>query len=129
MMGRTLLTLLTLLCGLGLSLALVAAADDKAEREARRAELLKQMKALAEASDVRLAADDRPATLVTSPVFRYDDQPRRFIDATMWIWTEGARPVACQNFWLTPEALEGFVPTNSRRIAQGRIRAAMRSAS
>jgi hypothetical protein len=74
----------------------LAGADEKAEREARRAELLKQMKALAEASDVRFAADDKPAKLVNSPVFRYDDQPRRFIDATMWIWTDGARPVACQ---------------------------------
>jgi hypothetical protein len=92
MMGRALI----LPCGLALSLALVAAADDKAEREARRAELLNQMKALAEASDVRFAADDKPAQLIASPVFRYDDQPRRFIDATMWIWTDGVRPVACQ---------------------------------
>jgi hypothetical protein len=89
-------TILRLACGLAFALAAVAAADEKAEREARRAEFLKQMRAIAEASEVRLADADKPAKLVTSPVFRYDDQPRRFLDATMWIWTDGIRPVACQ---------------------------------
>jgi hypothetical protein len=83
-------------CGLALVLACRAAADEKSDRSAQRAELLKQMRELAEASDVRFAAGDKAAKLVTSPVFRYDDQPRRFIDATMWIWTDGVRPVACQ---------------------------------
>jgi hypothetical protein len=82
--------------GLAIALSAIAAADDKAVRVERRAELLKQMKGLAEASDVRFADTDKPAKLVAAPVFRYDDQPRRFIDATMWIWTDGVRPVACQ---------------------------------
>ncbi|HEX5106763.1 MAG TPA: hypothetical protein VFV87_23245 [Pirellulaceae bacterium] len=70
-----------------------ARGEDSAER---RNEYLKQMNALAKATDVRLAESDDPARLVESPVFRYDDQPRRFLDATMWIWTDGVRPVACQ---------------------------------
>jgi hypothetical protein len=92
----------------GLALALATAAiaedkvaddkvaDDKAARVERRAEFLKQMRAIAEASEVTFADTKRPAQLITSPVFRYDDQPRRFLDATMWIWTDGVRPVACQ---------------------------------
>jgi hypothetical protein len=89
--------ILQLVCGLALALAaIVAAEDDKAVRVERRAEFLKQMRGIAEASDVRFADTDKPAKLVPSPVFRYDDQPRRFLDATMWIWTDGVRPVACQ---------------------------------
>ena len=86
----------TSILGVVLLFAAVAAADDKAVRIERRAEFLKQMRVLAEASDVRFADTDTPAKLVASPVFRYDDQPRRFLDATMWIWTDGVRPVACQ---------------------------------
>ncbi|HEX5445347.1 MAG TPA: hypothetical protein VFW87_16095 [Pirellulales bacterium] len=43
---------------------------------------------------MRLIDADRQAKLVGSPVFRYDDQPRHFIDATMWVWTDRGRPVA-----------------------------------
>ena len=45
--------ILQLACGLAFALAAIAAADDKAVRVERRAEFLKQMRALAEASDVR----------------------------------------------------------------------------
>jgi hypothetical protein len=61
-----------------------------------RVELLRQMGALAAQTKVGLIDSDRQFQLVEKPVFRYDDQPRRFIDATMWIWTDGGRPVACQ---------------------------------
>ena len=31
---------------------------------------------------------------VQTPVFRYSDAQRGFLDATMWVWTSGGRPVA-----------------------------------
>jgi hypothetical protein len=89
------------LVSLGLCLTLLgslavspAAADEKTER--RRAQLLEEMTALAKETKVSFAEGSRAAELVQKPVFRYDDQPRRFIDATMWIWTDRGRPVACQ---------------------------------
>lgn len=67
-------------------------ADAKHERQ--RSKLLNEMRALAQATTVRFQEGDRQPRLVGSPVFRYDDQPRFFIDATMWVWTDGGRPVA-----------------------------------
>ncbi len=72
----------------------IARADERAI--AVRAELLAQMRSLAGQTKVHVEGRKNPAALVQDPVFRYDDQPRRFIDATMWIWTDGIRPVACQ---------------------------------
>lgn len=80
----------------GLSLTIAAGADE--ERERTRAKLLAQMRELAEQSVVTFvgdAADGQPR-LVDKPVFRYDDQPRRFIDATVWVWTHEGRPVALE---------------------------------
>ncbi|HVX12868.1 MAG TPA: hypothetical protein VHC22_16920 [Pirellulales bacterium] len=54
------------------------------------------MRQLAEATVVRYQNSDRLPDLVDSPVFRYDDQPRRFLDATMWVWTDRGRPVGFQ---------------------------------
>ncbi len=65
-------------------------------RETQRARLLRQMRTLAEKTNVQLVAADRPALLVANPVFRYDDQPRNFIDATIWVWTDADRPIAFQ---------------------------------
>src|SRR5688572_28807056 len=61
-----------------------------------REKLLAQMRQLAEETKVSVAGSDREAELVKNPVFRYDDQPRRFIDATMWVWTNKGRPVGFQ---------------------------------
>jgi hypothetical protein len=72
----------------------IVRADERAI--AVRAELLAQMRSLAGQTKVSVEGRDDPATLVKNPVFRYDDQPRRFIDATMWLWTDGGRPIACQ---------------------------------
>lgn len=60
-----------------------------------RAELLEQMRGLAGQTKLTISAGKMP-DLVKNPVFRYDDQPRRFIDATMWLWTVQGRPVAFQ---------------------------------
>jgi hypothetical protein len=62
----------------------------------RRAELLRQMRELARETKLEFADGGRQPVLVENPVFRYDDQPRRFIDATMWVWTDEGRPVAFQ---------------------------------
>jgi len=74
--------------------ALAAHADERTDRV--RAELLEQMRALASQTKVSFQEGNKSAELQTSPVFRYDDQPRRFIDATMWMWTVQGRPVAFQ---------------------------------
>jgi hypothetical protein len=83
-----------------LVVALAAAplvADEKASQFARRREqLLAEMRALAEKSKVSYVSGRGQPQLADEPIFRYDDQPRGFIDATMWIWTDGGRPVALQ---------------------------------
>jgi hypothetical protein len=72
----------------------LASEDDRSER--RRAQLLDQMRTLAEQTHVAYVHDGPTLTLNKNPVFRYDDQPRRFIDATLWVWTDDGRPVAFQ---------------------------------
>ncbi|HEV3025215.1 MAG TPA: hypothetical protein VGX76_22245 [Pirellulales bacterium] len=52
------------------------------------------MRTLAESTKVRFENDQREPQFIRSAVFRYDDQPRRFIDATMWVWTDAGRPIA-----------------------------------
>jgi hypothetical protein len=75
-----------------LAAAVASLADEKVDR--RRAALLEQMRTLAAEAKLTLKDASREPKLVKEPVFRYDDQPRRFIDATMWVWTDGGRPVA-----------------------------------
>lgn len=72
----------------------LARGDEATER--RREQLLAQMRGIAEETSIKLVESDRDAAMVKSPIFRYDDQPRRFIDATIWAWTDGGRPVAFQ---------------------------------
>jgi hypothetical protein len=98
--------------------ALVCADLVRADERGRvRTELLSQMRALAAQTKVTLEGPSEPAVLVKAPVFRYDDQPRRFIDATMWIWTDGGRPIACQKIearrhFNTNEPLWGYCFTS-----------------
>jgi hypothetical protein len=61
-----------------------------------REAMLEQMRSLAQETRISIVGSNDPAELVNSPVFRYDDQPRRFIDATMWVWTDQGRPMAFQ---------------------------------
>jgi hypothetical protein len=58
--------------------------------------LFTQMRALAEQTRVKFARGDRPIEFVANPVFRYADQPRQFVDATLWVWTDRGRPAAFQ---------------------------------
>lgn len=72
------------------------AATQKGPSEKHRAELLAQMKGVAQTTEVTIKGSSVKPELISTPVFRYDDQPRRFIDATMWVWTVGGRPVAVE---------------------------------
>jgi hypothetical protein len=61
----------------------------KAQREARLAE----MRERAEAFEVVVAGQREPARLRAEPLFRYSDQPRGFVDATLWGWGKMGRPM------------------------------------
>ena len=76
--------------------ALTALADppERLDAQQQRAQFLEKMRSLAQATKVRFVDGDRKPELANSPVFRYDDQPRHFLDATMWVWTDRGRPVA-----------------------------------
>ena len=76
------------------SIAFAADAPEQSTAQLQRGKLLEQMRLRAQATKVSLIGADRKPELVNSPVFRYDDQPRHFIDATMWVWTYRGRPVA-----------------------------------
>ena len=41
-------------------------------------------------------AQTQTVELHPQPLFRYDDQPRGFRDATLWVWTHQGRPVAIE---------------------------------
>jgi hypothetical protein len=85
----------SLTSGLALLLASFVIAQDETA-EAKR--FLEQMRARAEGTRVTVKREEKelPATLRDKPVFRYSDAPRRIEDATLWVWTEGRRPVALQ---------------------------------
>ena len=63
-------------------------------RKQARAERLAKMRAQAELFQFSLVAKDQKARLKSEPVFRYDDQPRGFVDATLWVWEVDDLPVA-----------------------------------
>lgn len=83
------------LAALGISLACSALAAAEPTK-VRRTELLAQMRSLAEETKIQFEGSDCRPELVKSPIFRYDDQPRRFLDATIWAWTNQGYPVAFQ---------------------------------
>src|SRR4029453_18841002 len=66
------------------------------QTELRRAQLVAEMQSLAQQTKVNYQGSTPSLKLNDKPVFRYDDQPRRFIDATMWVWTDQGRPMAFQ---------------------------------
>ena len=65
-------------------------------REKQRAALLEQMRAIAQGTKVEFTSGNEQPELFDKPVFRYDDQPRGFVDATMWTWTHNGRPIVLQ---------------------------------
>src|SRR5262245_42882973 len=104
---------LLLLAALAADFVPLSAADDapsepdvlKHEREAR----LQKMRLLAGQFEIAGAAADERARfeLRDEPLFRYSDQPRGFIDATLWAWGPPARPMAVAK---VEAALNGKVP-------------------
>ncbi|MCH7686940.1 MAG: hypothetical protein IH899_09705 [Planctomycetes bacterium] len=66
------------------------------ERKEQREKLLREMRTRAETTKVySLAGNKRlQAKLVAQPIFRYSDQPRLILDATMWVWGTKGRPIA-----------------------------------
>jgi hypothetical protein len=73
------------------------------QRQIQREKFLEQMRGLARATEVSYQQRGEPPQRLESPVFRYDDQPRRFLDATMWVWIDGGRPVAFQKIEAMPQ--------------------------
>ncbi|MGI8982559.1 MAG: hypothetical protein ACR2FY_25280 [Pirellulaceae bacterium] len=79
---------------LAILVPLFGTADD--ERDARRVKMLEQMLTVARGTKVAFAEGTGEVSLVEKPTFRYDDQPRRLIDATVWTWMYDGRPIAFQ---------------------------------
>ncbi len=73
---------------------------DKQAAQARKERFTNYMRDFAESTAIRLAAvngePEQTAKLVPQPVFRYSDEERFIPDATLWVWTRDARPVAFQ---------------------------------
>lgn len=98
----------TIVCCAALAANLANGAEDDASQptQQQRERLLANMRELAKRTQVRIEPDDRRPQLVESPVFRYDDKPRAFLDATLWVWTDEGRPVAFEKI----EAMESQPP-------------------
>lgn len=73
-------------------------------REKQRTLLLEQMRTIAKETQVEFVSRKDQPQLYDKPLIRYDDQPRGFVDATMWTWTNNRRPVALQKV----EAMSGI---------------------
>lgn len=102
------LLIATIVCcaALAANLANGAEGDEKQQEQQQRERLLAKMRELAKQTQVRFVQSERKPLLVETPVFRYDDKPRHFLDATLWVWTEQGRPVAFQKV----EAMEVTSP-------------------
>lgn len=96
---RTLRFLRDLVALLLVVLTLPLAADEP--REKQRAVLLEQMRTIAKKTQVEFVSGKDQPQLHDKPLIRYDDQPRGFVDATMWAWTNNGRPVALQKIEAT----------------------------
>lgn len=60
------------------------------------AERLESMRSIARGIVVEDEEAKAPLKLRDEPVFRYSDQPRGFIDASLWVWMQDDRPAAFQ---------------------------------
>ena len=69
--------------------------NDKARKE-QREKLLHEMRRRAETTKVYKLTDKKKIAvkLLPQPLFRYSDQPRLILDATMWVWGTKGRPIA-----------------------------------
>ena len=82
----------------GLMPHLIADDVEKKEAQERKDRYTKWMRTYSEGTQIKLlnAGDPAAPELVKTPVFRYSDDERAIPDATLWIWTSNARPVALQ---------------------------------
>jgi hypothetical protein len=99
-----------------LFLSSFVAAEDGADGDAKResqaanqkaiesAERLANMRRRAEHTHVFATDGDKREEIAmrSEPVFRYGDQPRGIVDATLWVWGEPGRPVALQKIEFYP---------------------------
>jgi len=73
---------------------------DKQAAQARKERFTNYMRDYAESTAIRLTDGngdpEQAVKLVPKPVFRYSDEERFIPDATLWVWTRDARPVAFQ---------------------------------
>lgn len=73
---------------------------EKQAVQARKERYTNWMRTYAEGTLIKLQRTDEDeeqlAELVPNPVFRYSDEERAIPDATLWVWTRNARPVAFQ---------------------------------
>lgn len=81
------------------TLHVAAAFDEQETRDERKKRLLKTMSKLTEQSTVKIG--ERDAKRVARPVFRYSDEQRYIVDATLWVWTDDGRPTALQKIEAT----------------------------
>lgn len=60
--------------------------------------LFQEMKQLSRETVVNVKTEDglKRAELIPTPVFRYSDQPRRIVDASLWAWMQDGRLIAFQ---------------------------------
>lgn len=76
--------------------------SEKQAAQERKERYLSWMRTYAQETRITLGnqvegeANAEPAKLVPNPVFRYSDEQRFIPDATLWVWTRDARPVAFQ---------------------------------
>jgi len=68
--------------------------SDDSDRKQQREESLQAMKSRALQITVRTADEQTNAELITTPLFRYSDEPRRIFDATVWGWIADGRLLA-----------------------------------
>src|SRR5579872_3473894 len=76
---------------------------EKDEAKALKERITAWARTYSEGSKVKISAksenganEEQPADLVPNPVLRYSDEERGIPDATLWVWTRDARPVALQ---------------------------------
>lgn len=85
--------------------------QDLRTKEDSSAARLREMARLAGAVAIkRVDAGGKSAELAPDPVFRYDDQPRRIEDATLWVFGRAGRPAAALKVEIYPNhGVEGLV--------------------
>jgi hypothetical protein len=96
-MPKGLLTLTSLAVALFCLPCGLRAAENDADK------LFQQMKQLSQKTVVAVKTNEEKidAELIAAPVFRYSDQPRKIIDASLWAWVHDGRLVALQKIEAT----------------------------